>query len=161
MQKKGNPKTSIAFTQSLRIAQNSLFEKLERKNSCLDACKPNVPPIVMTMQTKNANENVITRFHMYSEEPAIEPAVHIPAIASKIMVEKIRIFPPIFLDDFVSIDFPKKNNIALNVKTAQEAIKSPAHIKKAAWQLSSPGDSLRCSTEVEFIFGGSGQSINS
>ena len=139
MQKKGNPKTSIAFTQSLRIAQNSLFEKLERKNSCLDACKPNVPPIVMTMQTKNANENVITRFDMYSEEPAIEPAVHIPAIASKIMVEKIRIFPPIFLDDFVSIDFPKKNNIALNVKTAQEAIKALPTSRRPLGNFPAPG----------------------
>ena len=122
----------MAFTQSLPRMERSRFAKFVRKNSFLEACSPKVPQIVKMIHTKKANENVITRLEMNSEEPAIDPAVHIPATAITIIVANIRIRIPIFLEDFVSRDLPRRNATALKTITAQDAINRPAHIKKAA-----------------------------
>ena len=115
--------------------------------------------MLATEQIKKANENVMTIFDIAREEPAMEPAVHIPAKPIRIKMVNTLAMAPAFLIFFVCKDLPKKYDTKENVITDMEAIIRPAQSKKADWHGFNFGGDGKII--VEFTWDGSSQSMNS
>ena len=98
-------------------------------------------------------------FDIDKDDPAMEPAVHIPANPIIISTLKTRAMDPAFLVLFVCSDLPRKYDTNENVITENDAIIKPDHNKKADWHAFNFGALGKIT--VELTCGGSSQSINS